>query len=58
MFYQLVFFCSVMVYFIMFDGSKQIVKIKVGENFLDIIVDNDIDIDGFGQFVKYVYFKI
>lgn len=46
--HQPVFFCSVMVHFIMPDGSKQTAKTKVGENLLDIIVDNDIDIDGFG----------
>lgn len=39
---------TVMVHFIMPDGSKQTAKTKVGENLLDIIVDNDIDIDGFG----------
>ncbi|XP_048770004.1 adrenodoxin-like [Ostrea edulis] len=39
---------TVTVHFVMSDGSKQSTKTKVGENLLDIIIDNDIDIDGFG----------
>ena len=30
------------------DGKASTVKSKVGENLLDIIIDNDVDIDGFG----------
>ena len=30
------------------DGSKSTVKTKVGENLLDVVIDNDVDIDGFG----------
>jgi ferredoxin len=30
------------------DGKTSTVKSKVGENLLDIIIDNDVDIDGFG----------
>ncbi|XP_062571507.1 adrenodoxin-like isoform X1 [Saccostrea cucullata] len=39
---------AVTVHFIMPDGSRVSANSKVGENLLDIIVDNDIDIDGFG----------
>ena len=32
------------------DGSEHSVKAKVGDNLLDIIVDNDLEIDGFGLY--------
>ncbi|XP_078322465.1 adrenodoxin-like protein 2, mitochondrial isoform X3 [Crassostrea virginica] len=32
----------------MSDGNMQSATTKVGENLLDVIVDNDIDIEGFG----------
>ncbi|XP_069125547.1 adrenodoxin-like isoform X1 [Argopecten irradians] len=38
----------VTVHFIQSDGSKLTTTAAVGENLLDIIIDNDIDIDGFG----------
>jgi len=38
----------VKVTFILADGDKHEVKAKVGENLLDVIIDNDVDIDGFG----------
>jgi len=30
------------------DGSRQTTQAKVGDNMLDVIIDNDLDIDGFG----------
>ena len=39
---------KVSVTFVKQDGSKATVKTKVGENLLDVIIDNDVDIDGFG----------
>jgi len=39
---------EVTVTFISLDGTKQPAKGKVGENLLDIIIDQEIDIDGFG----------
>ncbi|XP_059154024.1 adrenodoxin-like isoform X1 [Physella acuta] len=38
----------VKVTFILRDGQRQDVKAKVGDNLLDIIVENNVDIDGFG----------
>ena len=32
------------------DGDKQSVQAKVGENLLDVIIENDVDIDGFGEY--------
>ncbi|XP_013061489.1 adrenodoxin-like protein 2, mitochondrial isoform X1 [Biomphalaria glabrata] len=34
--------------FLLRDGKKQQVKAKVGDNLLDIIIENNVDIDGFG----------
>ncbi len=39
---------QVSVTFVKPDGSQVTAKSKVGENLLDIIIDNDVDIDGFG----------
>ena len=39
---------EVKVTFVKPDGSRQTAKGKIGENLLDIVVDNEIDIDGFG----------
>ena len=39
---------EVSVTFVMPDGAKATAKAKEGENLLDIVIDNDIDIDGFG----------
>ena len=39
---------KVSVTFVKPDGSKSTVKTKVGENLLDVVIDNDVDIDGFG----------
>lgn len=37
-----------MVYFIQGDGTKIPGKARVGDNLLDVVVENDLDIDGFG----------
>ena len=42
--------CSVQVHFILADGSRQSVDAKVGDNLLDVIIDKDIDVDGFGEY--------
>ncbi|OWF37525.1 adrenodoxin-like isoform X1 [Mizuhopecten yessoensis] len=39
---------TITVHFVQSDGSKFSTTAAVGENLLDIIIDNDIDIDGFG----------
>ena len=39
---------EVSVTFIKADGSKETAKGKLGMNLLDIIVDNEVDVDGFG----------
>ncbi|XP_064629090.1 adrenodoxin-like protein 2, mitochondrial [Lineus longissimus] len=36
------------IYFHNRDGNKVAAKASVGDNLLDVIIDNDIDIDGFG----------
>ena len=35
--------------FVLADGDRHEVNAKVGENLLDVIIDNDVDIDGFGK---------
>eukprot|EP00094_Tigriopus_californicus_P010120 TCALIF_09759-PA protein Name:"Similar to FDX1 Adrenodoxin, mitochondrial (Sus scrofa)" AED:0.30 eAED:0.30 QI:0/-1/0/1/-1/1/1/0/137 len=39
---------EVSVTFELSDGRKQTTQAKIGQNLLDIVVDNEIDIDGFG----------
>ncbi|KAL3881694.1 hypothetical protein ACJMK2_028098 [Sinanodonta woodiana] len=39
---------TVTVYFVDFQGNKQTAKAKVGDSLLDVVVENEIDIDGFG----------
>ncbi|CAG5114617.1 unnamed protein product [Candidula unifasciata] len=39
---------KVKVIFLLSDGRRQEVNAKVGDNLLDVITENDIDIDGFG----------
>ena len=38
----------VSVNFVFQDGSKKSVKTKEGENLLDVVIENEVDIDGFG----------
>jgi len=33
------------------DGSRQLVDAKVGDNLLDVITENEIDLDGFGELI-------
>ncbi|XP_005098227.1 adrenodoxin-like protein 2, mitochondrial [Aplysia californica] len=39
---------TINVTFLLRDGEKQEVQAKVGDNLLDIIIEHDVDIDGFG----------
>ena len=39
----------VTIHFMMRDGQKRSVQAKVGDNLLDVVVDEEVDIDGFGQ---------
>ena len=32
------------------DGTKMPAKAKVGDNLLDIVIENDLDLDGYGWF--------
>ena len=48
----------VAVNFVNEDGTKISVNAPVGENLLDIIIDNDIDIDGFGEFFQFTFLLI
>lgn len=32
------------------DGEKVTAKAKVGDNLLDVVIENNVDIDGFGEF--------
>jgi len=41
-------YCSVTVHFKFADGSKKTAKAKVGENLLDAVLSNNLDIDGYG----------
>ncbi len=34
--------------FVKADGSREMAKAKIGQNLLDVIVDNEVDVDGFG----------
>ena len=42
-------FFRVTLTFTLSDGSRQTAKAKVGDNLLDVIVENDLDVDGFGR---------
>ncbi|XP_064618408.1 adrenodoxin-like [Liolophura sinensis] len=39
---------TVNIYFVTADGEKLAAKAKLGDNLLDVIIENDLDIDGFG----------
>jgi len=41
--------CRIEVTFIKGDGSKIRTHGKIGDNLLDVVVNNDLDIDGFGK---------
>lgn len=40
---------SVTIYFIDRDGEKRLAKAKIGSSLLDAALDNNIDLEGFGQ---------
>ena len=40
---------SITVYFIDRDGEKRLANAKLGSNLLDVALDNNIDLEGFGQ---------
>ena len=42
-------FRKVTVHFLFPDGKKRTVEVKEGINLLDVVLDYDIDIDGFGE---------
>lgn len=42
-------FCRVDVTFITPDGTKHKTKGKLGDNLLDVVVNNNVDLDGFGK---------
>ena len=46
--FLLVFF-SVTVYFVAPNGNKLEAQANVGDNLLDVVIENDVDIDGFGM---------
>jgi hypothetical protein len=37
--------------FLLADGSKRTAQAKIGDNLLDVIVENDLDVDGFGKYL-------
>ena len=37
------------VYFNLPSGEKKAAKAKIGDNLLDVIMENNLDIDGFGE---------
>lgn len=41
----------VTVNFVLDDGTKFTAKAKVGTNLLDVVIDNNLDLDGFGKFI-------
>ena len=43
--------CSVTVHFKFPDGSRKTAKAKVGENLLDAVMSNNLDIDGYGTVI-------
>ncbi|XP_013383640.1 adrenodoxin-like [Lingula anatina] len=39
---------TVTIHFVLQDGTKESVQANIGDNLLDVVLDNDVDIDGFG----------
>ena len=46
--------CRVTVHFLTGNGERQSAKAKVGDNLLDVIIENEIDIDGFGMIIWFL----
>ena len=42
-------FCRVTVYFTLPSGEKKAAKAKIGDNLLDVILENNVDVEGFGK---------
>jgi len=51
-------FCRVDVTFVRGDGTKVKTKGKIGDNLLDVVVNNSIDLDGFGKSLYCFRFSI
>ena len=45
-------FFSVELKFCLSNGERKAVKAKIGDNLLDVIIDNDLDISGFGWSIQ------
>lgn len=45
-------FCRVKVCFVKHDGQRLETVGKEGDNLLDVVVNNNLDIDGFGEWIK------
>lgn len=37
------------------DGTRKAAKAKLGDNLLDVVLENNLDIDGFGKFSLLVF---
>ncbi len=48
-FFSSLLFSSINIYFIDRDGEKRSANAKLGSNLLDVALDNNIDLEGFGQ---------
>jgi len=33
------------------DGGRKTVEAKIGTNLLDVVLDHDVDVDGFGKYI-------
>lgn len=44
---------KVKIHFEFTNGSKKTVEAKIGTNLLDVVLDYDVDIDGFGRYLYY-----
>lgn len=47
-FSKYIFFCRVQVTFVKANGERIKVTGKIGDSLLDVVVNNDVDLDGFG----------
>ena len=46
--------CSVTIHFKFPDGTRKTAKANVGDNLLDAVLSNNLDIDGYGMFVFFL----
>ncbi len=49
---------KVTVHFLNRDGKRITVKDLTGESLLDVVVNNDLDIDGFGKLLKHIVHSV